>query len=177
MKRHLGSLVIGIVLVLIYSGVAFWGVSDARAQANDSSFAKEIQGTWLLVSCVNEKEGQKTTPYGPNPRGMMVLTPGGHFSYIIMVASIPNFASNSRTKGTPEENQAVVQGLHSVFGTYRIINAKEGKLSMHIDGSSFPNWDGKELPRVFSVKGDELNVINPTVSGGGTNYILWKRTK
>ena len=79
--------------------------------------------------------------------------------------------------GTAEEYQAVVQGSVAMFGTYKVVSAKEGKVMLHYDGSTFPNWDGQDLPRVITVSGDEMKMINPTATMGGTNYIIWKRTK
>jgi hypothetical protein len=174
MKRKLA---VAVIFVAVYCVVVLWGASDVWAQAKGPSYAKQIQGSWLLVEAVNEKDGQKKDTYGPNPRGFMTLTPGGRFSMIFMSATLPKFASNNRLKGTPEENQAVVQGSIALFGTYKVVSAKEGKLMFHYDGSTFPNWDGQDLPRVMTVSGDEMKMINPTASMGGTNYIIWKRTK
>jgi hypothetical protein len=177
MKRPKGKLAVAMVFVSVYVVVAMWGISDVWAQAKGGSFAKQIQGSWLLVSAVNEKDGQKKDTFGPNPRGFLVLTPGGHFSQVIMNATLPKFTSNNRLTGTPEENQAVIQGSQAAFGTYKIVSAKEGKVMWLIEGSTFPNWDGQDLPRVFSVSGDEMKIINPSAAIGGTNYLIWKRSK
>ena len=48
---------------------------------------------------------------------------------------------------------------------------------MHVEGSTFPNWDGQDQKRVWTVKGDELSVTNPTASVGGIAYVIWKRAK
>ena len=49
---------------------------------------------------------------------------------------------------------------------------------MHIEGSTFPNWDGQDQKRIWTVKGDELSVTNPAASvGGGVAYLIWKRAK
>ncbi len=55
---------------------------------------------------------------------------------------------------------------------------KEQTVNLHIEGSTFPNWDGQDQKRVMSVEGDELRLTNPTPSiGGGVNHIIWKRAK
>jgi hypothetical protein len=140
-------------------------------------FAKDIQGTWLLTSQYGEQDGKRVEPFGANPRGMMVITPEGRFSMMLMKASLPAFTSNNRVKGTPEENQAVVQGSVAYFGTYSIASEKDKAVTLRIDGSTFPNWDGQEQKRVMSVTGDEMNVTNPTAAIGGTSYVVWKRVK
>ena len=107
----------------------------------------------------------------------MTLTPTGHFSMIMMSANLPKFISNNRVKGTAEENQAVVKGSIAMFGSYKVIDEKEHKVMMHYDGSTFPNWDGRDLPRIISISGDEMKMVNPVAQIGGKNYVTWKRIK
>ena len=130
------------------------------------------------VVLLPEQDGKKTDVFGPNPRGSLLLTPDGRFSLILMRASLPKFASNNRMKGTVEENQAIVQGSNVYFGTYTVLSGKEQTANLHIEGSTFPNWDGQDQKRLMTVEGDELKLVNPTPSiGGGTNYVIWKRAK
>ena len=96
---------------------------------------------------------------------------------ILMRASLPKFASNNRVKGTAEENQAVVQGSQAVFGTYRVPNEKDHTVMMRYEGSTFPNWDGQDLPRVMTVSGEEMQQTTPGASFGGKNYLIWKPAK
>jgi hypothetical protein len=139
---------------------------------------KGAQGSWILVELYNEADGKRTEPFGPNPRGSMLLTPDGHFSMTMLRASLPKFASNARTKGTAEEYKAVVDGSVAAIGTYSVTGDKEQVLNLHIEGSTFPNWDGQDQKRPMTVTGDELRVINTTPSiGGGKNTQVWKRAK
>ena len=150
--------------------------SGVRAQEKGSGSA---QGNWILVELYNEEAGKKTEPFGPYPRGSMLLTPDGRFSMILMRAGLPKFAANVRTKGTVEENQAVVQGSVAAFGTYTVTGDKEQTLNLHMEGSTYPNWDGQDQKRPMTVTGDELRVINPnpSVGGSGKNTQVWKRAK
>ncbi len=167
-----------LLVVTVLSGGMLSGASDVRAEEKGSTLAQQIQGSWILVSIYNEQDGKKTDVFGPNPRGFMVLTPEGRFSYVLLRASLPKFASNNRMKGTAEENQAVVQGSHATFGRYTVASDKEQTVNLHIEGSTFPNWDGQDQKRVMTVKGDEMRLINPTPSfGGGVNYVVYKRAK
>ena len=50
-------------------------------------------------------------------------------------------------------------------------------VSLNIEGSSFPNWDGIEQKLVMMVTGDEMKVINPAAAIGGKGYPVWKRIK
>jgi hypothetical protein len=167
-------------VLLVAAVVAVWTLSsapDVSAQQTAGALGQEIQGSWTLVSIYNEQDGKRIEQFGPNPRGILVFTPDGRFSQIILRASLPKFASNSRMKGTVEENQAVVQGAIAYFGRYAVVSEKEQTVSLSIEGSTFPNWDGESQRRTITVVGDELKIINPTTTIGGTNYSIWKRAK
>jgi len=167
-----------LLFVIILSVGTLSGASDLWAQDKGGTLTQQIQGSWTLVSIYNEQDGKKIEVFGPNPRGTMILTPDGRFAMILMNASLPKFASNVRTKGTTEENKAVVQGSIAYFGSYKVAGEKENKVNLRIEGSTFPNWDGQEQQRSMTVMGEEMMYINPTPAlGGGTNYIVWKRVK
>jgi hypothetical protein len=94
-----------------------------------------------------------------------------------MRASLPKFASNSRTKGTPEENKAVVEGSLAHFGRYTV-DEKDKTITFHVESSTYPNWDGAPQKRPFTVKGDEFTYHVLAVSGGtGSGQVTWKRMK
>ena len=174
------SVTVGTRVLLVVSALAVWTLSDvsgvlAQKKAND--FEQQIQGNWTLVSIYNELDGKKSDVFGPNPRGSLILTPDGRFSFVVMAASLPKFAANNRVKGTPEENQAVVQGSVAYFGTYKTVNEKEKTVSLQIEGSTFPNWDGQNQTRVMLVVGDEMKLTNPVAAVGGTNHLVWRRAK
>jgi Lipocalin-like domain len=166
-------------VVLVITALVVWtvsGASDASAQQMMGALGQQIQGSWVLISDVNEQDGKKMDVYASNPRGSMILTPDGRFSIIIMRASLPKLASNNRMKGTAEENQAIVQGSLAFFGTYKVASEKEKIVMLTIEGSTFPNYDGQVQKRIMIVTGNELMYINPTTTvGGGTSYVTWKR--
>lgn len=108
---------------------------------------------------------------------MMVLTPDGRYSIVVMRAGLPKFTSKSRLKGTSEENSAVVAGSIAHFGRYTI-DEKDKSITFHVEASTFANWDGEAQKRPFSVKGDELIYKVPSPSTGmGTAEVTWKRMK
>src|SRR5258705_13333611 len=69
--------------------------------------AKSVAGAYSVV---------KIPAYGENARGMLVLTPDGHYSIVAGRTTLPKFAAGARTKGTPEENKAVIDGSIAHFG-------------------------------------------------------------
>jgi hypothetical protein len=168
-----------LLVVAILAGGTLFVASDVGAQETGGTLAQQIQGTWILVSIYNEQpDGKKTDQFGSNPRGLVIYTPDGHFTHIIMRASLPKFASNNRVKGTVEENNAVVEGSIAYFGTYSVASEKEKIVNIHVEGSTFPNWDGQDQKRRVNVIGDMLTVSTVTPAAiGGTNYVVYKRAK
>jgi hypothetical protein len=138
---------------------------------------REIAGTWMLVSLVNtQPDGQKTDVFGSNPKGKAIFSPDGHFSVLFTRDGLPKFASGNRVKGTPEENQAIVQGSVAYFGTYSI-DATEKILVQKIEGSTFPAWTGEVQKRKYTLEGDQLQWIGIVGTGGGTVVATLKRLK
>jgi hypothetical protein len=138
---------------------------------------KELAGTRALVSITVEYDGKKTEFFGANPQGQLTLDPDGRFSLIITRSDVPNFASNSRDTGTPEENKASVQGSIAYFGTYLVSDA-DNVIKFHVNGSTYPNWQDTDQERFFKLSGNELTLTTPTTSiGAGTAYSVWKVEK
>lgn len=176
MNKYFREVAIALLLVTIFAGGTLYGASDAWAQ--DEGLAKQIQGSWTLVSNVNEQDGKKTDVFGPNPRGFMVLTPEGRFTMIFLRADLPKYAVNDRKKGTAEEYTTVGQWSIAFYGTYTVLSETEHTVRTNVEGSTFPNWDGKYQDRTMTVVGDELKMINPSPAiGGGKNFVIWKRAK
>src|SRR5260370_40709629 len=92
-----------------------------------------------------------------------------------MRSDLPKFARNNRQEGTAEENKAVVQGSICYFGTYSVSEV-DHTLNFHLESCSFPNWNGADVKRSFTLTGDEL-----TWSGGGSSgrpiHTVWKPTQ
>ena len=147
-------------------------VGDASAQG-----AKNLAGTWTLVSADNvDASGKKTPTFGPDARGSLIFTSNGRYSINIARASLPKFASDNRAKGTAEENQAVVAGSIAHFGKYSV-DEKDKAFTFHIETSTYPNWDGTAQKRPFTVSGDELKYGVAAGSAGGRVELVWKRAK
>jgi hypothetical protein len=145
--------------------------------AQQSSFKDQIVGTWTLVSSDTvQPNGTRSPTFGSNPKGIAVFDSGGRYVFTFINSSLPKFAGNNRTTGTPDENKAVVQGTLAHFGRYTV-NEAEPSLTLHIESSSFPNWVGTEQKRTFTVAGDDLKWITPAASGGGSAELVWKRAK
>jgi len=139
------------------------------------AFVDKFMGIWSLVSVVNEINGMKSEPFGPDPIGSLILTSSGRFIMVFMQSNIPKFAVNNRLKGTREEYQTIAEGVFSMFGSYKIINEQDGRVDLFVDGCSFPNWIGTNQERIYSIYDDLLVGTIPLGHENGTNTITWKR--
>ena len=137
---------------------------------------EQLVGSWILVSLTAGDGAKQTMPYGPNPKGTMMVDANGRFSITVVRSDLPRFASDNRMTGTPEENTAIVQGCISYFGTYSIDEATH-VITVNVEGSTFPNFDGGTQTRILSFSGDKVTYLNPTPSMGGSAKVTYRRTK
>jgi Lipocalin-like domain len=152
------------ILGLMAASLAYSALPNQAA----AQTMKSVTGTYSPV----------TVPaYGDKPLGQMILTADGHYSIVLARRDLAKIAAGSRTKGTTEENKAVVDGSIAHSGRYTIDDG--GKtITFHIETSTFPNWNGTTQKRPLKMKGDALSYTVTTPSGGGApNDVVWKRVK
>jgi hypothetical protein len=160
-------------------GLAFLsgGAEAQRKRKKDANQLnpKLIAGHWQLVSLDTVREdGTRAQPFGPNPTGIAIFAPNHRFSVSVVNPNLPKFASNNQDAGTDEENKAVARGSITYFGTYQL--ARDGTLSLEIEGSSFPNWTKvAQMRMVTSLTANELKWTTPAGAAGGTAEIVWKK--
>jgi Lipocalin-like domain len=146
-------------------------------QQAGSTLKDQLAGTWKLVSAYSERQdGSKRDPLGANPAGIVMFDANGRVSVQVTGSGLPTFASNNRLQGTTEENKAIVQGTLCYFGKYSVSEV-DHTLNLHIESSSFPNWNETDQKRFLTLTGDEMKWTNPIASSGGTGYSVWKRAK
>lgn len=168
--NRLSTLAVITASLLLVSLALFTG--NAAAQG-----AGSLVGTWTIVSNETVDAAGKTSPtFGPNPRGSLIFTSNGRYSVALARASLPKFAAGNRGKGTADENRAVVAGSISHFGTYTV-DEKDKSFTLHVETSTYPNWDGTSQKRPFTVSGEELRFTSAAASGGGSAELVWKRIK
>jgi hypothetical protein len=145
--------------------------------ASAKTAKEQLVGSWTLVSLTAGDGADQTLPYGPHPKGTMMVDANGRFSITVLRYDLPKFAASNRTTGTPEENKAIVQGSIAYFGTYTIDEATR-VITVKVEGSTFPNFDGGTQTRILSFAGDEVTYLNPTPSmGGGPAKVTYRRAQ
>lgn len=166
--NRLGTLSLS-AMALVFLGVTLTTV-DAVGQ--EKTLKEQLVGTWTYVSVdtVNP-DGSRVPMYGPNPQGLASFDSNGRYILLISRSGQPKFASNNRMEGTPEEYKAVVQGMNAHFGRYTV-NEADRTITFHIETSTFPNWNGAEQKRPFTITGDEFKWTTAGSSGGLAEVVL-----
>jgi hypothetical protein len=92
----------------------------------------------------------------------------GHYSLQIMREGRPHFAANDKSKGTPDEYKATVQGSNCHYGTYSV-NEAEKSVTLHVEGATFANWEGTDLTWPLAVVEDKATFTIPHPTTGGAD--------
>src|SRR5574340_1310133 len=120
------------------------------------SLNDQILGTWIYVAVdLVRPDGARVPLYGTNPQRQASFDRNGRYILMTARAGQNRFVSSDRMEGTPEENKAVVQGTIAHFGSYTVDETNK-TITFHIETSTFPNWNGTEQKRPFTIAGDQL---------------------
>jgi Lipocalin-like domain len=141
------------------------------------ALTEQLLGTWTLVSHESVRaDGTRTPVYGVNPKGTAFFDAGGHFIITVMRADRDKYAIDFPSEGTAEENKGTAQGTMTYFGTYSVDEA-DRTIALHIEASSFPNWNGSDQKRIFAISGGQLTLTARALQTGGYADVVWKRAK
>jgi len=176
-RSVLQGFAMGAVSLAMASGGAQAQRGKKKEKQGNQLNPKQIAGHWSLVSIDSLKaDGSRAPAFGSNPSGVAIFEPNKRFSVSVVNPDVPKFAGNDRMGGTDAENKAAMQGSFFYFGTYQL--ARDGTLSLEVEGSSFPNWNRVAQKRmVTSLTPTELKWTTPTGSTGGADEVAWKRNK
>jgi len=151
----------------------------------EQSLNERLLGTWTLVSIDSvRQDGGRSPLFGADPKGIAFFDRNGHYIISVMRQDRPTFAVNDLMQGTADENKATSQGTITYFGTYSVDETDRAML-IHIDASSFPNWNGADQKRLVSITEDVLAIgdrrlkltVPPPLTGGAAIEVLWRRAK
>jgi len=151
-------------------------LSAIASLAQPQSLGQQLVGTWTLVSWEQKKsDGSKAQLYGANPAGVAFFDAGGRYIITVMQSGRPNYVSNTLRQGTADENKATADGTITYFGTYSS-NETDRSIAIHVEGSSFPNWNGSNQKRFVEIAGDQLTLtVRPP--NGEIVDVVWRRAR
>ena len=129
----------------------------ASVVSSADEVATQLVGTWKLTSWVTQVIGEDSRePYGPNPKGRLVITREGHWIVIIT-------AANRQSPKTTDEKAALLDSLLAYSGKYRIVG---NKITTRVDMSSNEVYTGanQDQTRFFRVEDDNLEIRTPEIA-------------
>ncbi|HET9908227.1 MAG TPA: lipocalin-like domain-containing protein [Anaerolineales bacterium] len=137
-----------------------------------------IIGAWRLIAFEFRKaDGNIIYPFGEKARGSIIYTETGRYSAQLMRVDRPRFSSGDQMQGTVEEMEANYKGCISYFGTYDI-NPQDSLIIHHVEGSIFPNMEGRDQERFFELSEHRLQLTTPPIKLDGVKTVgvlLWER--
>ncbi|BDU21531.1 hypothetical protein DYGSA30_29880 [Dyella sp. GSA-30] len=136
-----------------------------------------LVGTWVLIRCDNVyPDGRLVELYGSNPQGLWFIDAQGHYMMQMVRAEREPFATNDKSKGTPDEYRAASLGSNAHYGWVSVDGAQ---LRTHITHASYPSWDNRDGKTTFVLQGDLLTYsVDKPSSGsaeGARGVVVWRR--
>jgi hypothetical protein len=148
---------------------------SSGTKAADTRGDVSLAGTWTLVAAdVLHPDGSRSHDYGEAPKGLLLIDRTGHYSLQIFRADRPRFANPDKAKASAQEYRAAVMGASTHYGTITVEPAQH-RLVFHIEGASFPNWEGQMQTRAFELHGDTLSYKVPPRPDGNVPVSVWRR--
>jgi len=145
-----------------------------RAMSQQTSVREQIIGTWVFVSST-AKLPDGSPLWGADPKGLMIFTKEGRYSWQIFRSDRPKLDQKNRMQGTEEENAAILRGSLAYFGAYTIDDTEKTIVTL-VEGSTFPNSEGETLKRVVTRITQETMVYeNPATTRGERIEAVWQR--
>src|SRR5436305_909252 len=175
---HLGTTPMNCAVVGLFAmGALATPLFSGNASGQQESLAKQLLGTWTLLSHESVRpDGSRFPVYGADPKGVAFFDPSGHFIITVMRSDRTKYAIDLPTQGTFEENKGTAQGTITYFGRYSLTEA-DRTIAIHIEASSFPNWNGADQKRIVAITGDQLMLTARALQTGGHAEVIWKRAK
>lgn len=148
---------------------------SSGSMAADTRGDVSLAGTWTLVAAdVLHPDGSRSHDYGDAPKGLLLIDRTGHYSLQLYRADRPRFANPSKAKASAQEYKSAVMGSSTHYGTLAVEQDKH-QLVFHIEGASFPNWEGQAQTRAFELHGDTLSYRVPPRPDGNVPLSVWRR--
>ncbi|MCZ0716832.1 lipocalin-like domain-containing protein [Aerococcus kribbianus] len=138
------------------------------------SLREQMIGTWKLISYQSEDESGNTIyPFGEDARGFIMYNPDGYMSAQLTKVGRPAYASGDIHTGTTEEMATAAHGYMAYSGRFEL-DEEKGEVTHHMDVSMNPTWEGQAQPRLATIEGDKLTVIN---GERPEDKLIWQRVE
>lgn len=139
------------------------GVSDVASAGGP--IATDLVGAWKLVTVYDQfADGTRRDTWGADPQGLLVFTPQGTFSAIIV-------AADRAPKAGSVPSDPVGPAI-AYFGSYTVDEAAH-TFTTRVWQSTFPQWRGlDQLRKIEELNADHLKVVAaPITDPSGRQFV------
>ena len=149
-------------------------MTSSAANGSDTAMRDRLVGVWRLVSFREERGAVMVDFLGPNPKGYITYTPGGHMSALLAGQFRPRF--RGAWDAVPADVKAAnFDGLVAYSGRF---TAGPDRVTHHVDLCWIPNWEGRDLVRLVSFDGDDRLVLRTEPRPDqATQEVVWERAE
>ncbi|WP_057627898.1 lipocalin-like domain-containing protein [Stenotrophomonas terrae] len=159
------------ILTMTLAILAGLATRDVFAAAPES----QLQGTWTLVAADRLlPDGRRVDDYGASPTGRLIIDAHGRYSLQIFKSERPRFGADDKALGTADEFASAVLGSSTHYGTIAV-NAQPHTLIFRIEAASFPNWEGRNQERDYTLADGILTYRVPPRPDGAIPISVWKK--
>ncbi len=117
---------------------------------------EKLTGLWLLESCETQVSAEESIyPFGHAPKGRLYYAEDGQMILQMASTEREHFAGTNPYSGSDEELRMAYQGYCAYWGRYSV-DIQHREITHHIQSCWFPNWEGSEQRRHFSLRDDKL---------------------
>jgi hypothetical protein len=151
-----------------------------KIETRRGAVAEALLGVWSLREFSDIIEGNKSYPFGHDPYGLLIYTPDGFVSAMLMAKNRPRLSGNGFTEGTPDQYAEAGKSFIGYTGRYDVDEAK--LVVTHRPTVAFaPNMIGSVQQRLVTLQGDVLVLIAEHVQAAGApatkSRLEWVRRK
>jgi len=158
-------------LITTFAMLASLAARDALPATPESP----LRGTWTLVAAERLlPDGERVADYGASPTGRLIVDSQGRYSLQIFKSERLRFASGDKARGKTDEYESAVLGSSTHYGTV-VVDAQRHTLSFRIEGASFPNWEGANQQREYTLADGVLTYRVPPRPDGAIPISVWRK--
>jgi hypothetical protein len=131
-------------------------MSHRKTDTLKSPIADALVGVWTLRRYSDLTDSLPPQyPFGNDPEGLLIYTPDGFVSAVLMARGRPNLGGNGFTDGTADQYMSAGKGFIGYIGRYEV--DEERSIVTHRPVVAFaPNMLGSIQQRFVELEGDVL---------------------
>jgi hypothetical protein len=138
-----------------------------------SEMQERLVGAWTLVEWSEQRPGgAKAFPLGEDAGGQIIYTADGHVAAQLVRHERRSFSSADWREASEKDAARAFKEYFGYFGTYSI-DAERHVVTHHVEGSWFPNLEGKDQERHYRFENDLL-VLDADTDWGKVR-IVWRK--